>query len=140
MMAGMTDADEQRMQAWRRQGPAGYWQGAAGSHASVAGDEVWFGPEGEGWVRSHSPLFGEQRVTFRWRPYDDAEIEILPLSWPGPQDEPDEDDPPQWQRLRWEPCEVRTDIGRSIGLRERGHEGFWIVPDPLVWVAAEPPR
>ena len=130
--------DDPRWQSWRRHGPVGLWIGATGSFAALGADQVWFGADGDGWVQSASPLFGSQRVTFRWRPFDDAEIEILPLEWPAAlreADSPPDDEPPEWQRVRWEAIPLRTDAGPAMAMRERGSEGFWILPDPLVWQA-----
>ena len=138
MMAAMSEIDDKRWADRRRLGPVGLWRGASGSFASVASDLVWFGPDGEGWVRSHSPLFGEQRVGFRWRPYDIAVIEILPTAWPD-DGEPADDEPPEWQRVRWEAVEQADDAGRGTVMREVGQAGFWILPDPLAWEGDRPP-
>ncbi|MFL6696697.1 MAG: hypothetical protein ACJ8GJ_05985 [Vitreoscilla sp.] len=69
---------------------------------------------------------------------DDAEIEILPLDWPAAlrdADAPPDDEPPEWQRVRWQAVRLRTDTSPAMAMRERGSEGFWILPDPLVWQA-----
>jgi hypothetical protein len=135
--------DDPRWQTWRRHGPVGLWIEATGGFATLASHQVWFGSDGEGWVQSASPLFGSQRVTFRWRPFDDAEIEILPLEWPaalGEVDGPADDEPAAWQRVRWEAVSLRTDTGPAIAMRERDSQGFWILPDPLVWLAPVLPR
>jgi hypothetical protein len=107
----------------------GLWRSAAGTFGAVMSDTLWFGGDGRGWLESHSGFGAAPRIGFAWRPAGDGVIEIL-------DDVVDANEPPEWQRVRWEPCEVQTDVGTLQAVRERGSQGFWLAAQPLTRIGS----
>jgi len=111
----------------------GLWRSAAGTFGAVMSDTLWLGADGRGWLESHSGFAAGPRISFAWRPAGEGAIEIL-------DDEAEAGEAPDWQRVRWERCEVQTDTGVLQAVRECGADGFWCALQPLARVGDGEPR
>ncbi|WP_157253556.1 hypothetical protein [Nonomuraea typhae] len=98
-------------------GPVGTWRSALGTAGVLLGDEVHFGADGSGELRSSSVVFGEERLPFRWRMVGYAAVHI------GFDDEE--------RVVRMEFRRLQTDAGAVTVLAEPGVDAFWPADDPL---------
>ncbi|GII93902.1 hypothetical protein [Sinosporangium siamense] len=108
---------------WRdlvmERGPVGRWRPALGTAGVLSGDEVLFDADGTGRLHSHSVVFGEETIAFRWRMAHRGRLILLVDG--------------EEEAVAMEFRDHISDAGRATVLAEVANPGFWIMPDPLKW-------
>jgi hypothetical protein len=113
------------------EGPLGHWVSATGTFDVVMREEIWFLPHGRGRIARHSALLGSDDVDFLWRLPQRGCLDLRELARARSGGDDVADAP--WEHIEMEFGKLSTDAGTQMTLRQRGTQGFWIIPWPLRW-------
>lgn len=125
--------DVQLRERLQQQGPVGRWVTVGGTHQALGVDTVEFHPDGTGEVTLARSVLGEGHELFGFH-WELAEPGVLScLFVPEELERTDgEDADPDRQRVAFEFTRRATDVGTFWVMQEVGHDGFWMLVDPVM--------